>query len=350
MSSILIGWISSITCSQFLVSIPLQGKKVTIIAPQLITPEEAYRLFFAALESVGLTLSRRENSCASSKAARRAIHHPALYRCRRTRAPRQRYVTKLVRVSYLDTNDLTNAVLNRLKERIRPTSFPTDPRSSSRTSRKTSNAWCPSSAVRHPVGQPRQDLDDPDQNTSAIDMGRRIAESCPFSNWFRPEAPTWIGHPGPAQAAARPTRRLSTEMTITKIVPRREVQQSHRGGQPACLQLAGESGPQVGRLTEESVRGAAQDRFHIYNCANANCDELAATLSAITGVQVVGSLATGVRRRGSSAAPTSATPRRTSKAIKARSCSRAMCASPSTRPPTRCWSMSSFKDFQASAA
>ena len=41
---------------------------------------------------------------------------------------------------------------------------------------------------------------------------------------------------------------------------------------------------------EASVRGAAQDRFHIYNCANANCDELAATLSAITGVQVVGSL------------------------------------------------------------
>ena len=52
----LIGWISSITCSQFLVSIPLHGKKVTVIAPQLITPEEAYRLFFAALESVGLTV------------------------------------------------------------------------------------------------------------------------------------------------------------------------------------------------------------------------------------------------------------------------------------------------------
>ena len=52
----LIGWISSITCSQFLVSIPLQGKKVTIIAPQLITPEEAYRLFLDALDSVGLTV------------------------------------------------------------------------------------------------------------------------------------------------------------------------------------------------------------------------------------------------------------------------------------------------------
>src|SRR6185503_5211671 len=54
----LISWISSITCRQFLLpgTIPANSKKVTIVAPQLITPEEAYRLFLGALDSVGLTV------------------------------------------------------------------------------------------------------------------------------------------------------------------------------------------------------------------------------------------------------------------------------------------------------
>jgi general secretion pathway protein D len=50
---------------------------------------------------------------------------------------------------------------------------------------------------------------------------------------------------------------------------------------------------------EEAGRGS-EGRFHVYYCANANCDELAATLSAITGVQISGSLANG--RRGGRAA------------------------------------------------
>ena len=54
----LILWISSVTCRQFLVpgGIDTHAKKVTIIAPQLITPEDAYRLFLDALDSVGLTV------------------------------------------------------------------------------------------------------------------------------------------------------------------------------------------------------------------------------------------------------------------------------------------------------
>jgi hypothetical protein len=56
----LVAWISSITCKQFILpgTISSTGKKVTIFAPQLITPEEAYRLFLDALDSVGLTVER----------------------------------------------------------------------------------------------------------------------------------------------------------------------------------------------------------------------------------------------------------------------------------------------------
>jgi len=52
----LVAWISAITCKQFVVpDLPASHAKVTIVAPSLITPREAYRLFLDALDSVGLT-------------------------------------------------------------------------------------------------------------------------------------------------------------------------------------------------------------------------------------------------------------------------------------------------------
>ena len=53
----LVGWISSITCKQFVLpDVPASHAKVTIVAPSLITSGEAYRLFLEALDSVGLTV------------------------------------------------------------------------------------------------------------------------------------------------------------------------------------------------------------------------------------------------------------------------------------------------------
>ncbi len=60
----LVAWISAITCKQFILpgNVASASKKVTIFAPQLITPEEAYRLFLDALDSVGLTVERTGRS------------------------------------------------------------------------------------------------------------------------------------------------------------------------------------------------------------------------------------------------------------------------------------------------
>ncbi len=53
----LVAWISSVTCKQFLLPGGLAaGKTVSVFAPQLLTPEDAYRLFLDALDSVGLTV------------------------------------------------------------------------------------------------------------------------------------------------------------------------------------------------------------------------------------------------------------------------------------------------------
>ena len=53
----LVRWMSSISCTPFVFSAGLlQGRKVTVFSPQLLTPEEAYQLFIGALTSVDLTI------------------------------------------------------------------------------------------------------------------------------------------------------------------------------------------------------------------------------------------------------------------------------------------------------
>ena len=73
----LVAWISSITCRQFILpgNIPGSGKTVTIVSPQLLTPEEAYGLFLDALDSVGLTVYR-QNAFYRVIESSKAIHSP----------------------------------------------------------------------------------------------------------------------------------------------------------------------------------------------------------------------------------------------------------------------------------
>ena len=344
----LIGWISSITCSQFLVSIPLQGKKVTIIAPQLITPEEAYRLFFAALESVGLTVEPSGKFLRIVEAARARFTTLPFIGAGERVPHDKRYVTKLVRVSYLDTNDLTNAVLNRLKSEsadiisYRSSLIITDQSENIERMVSIIKQFDTPSANRDKIWMIRI------KNTSAIDMAGRIAEIMPVQQLGsgqkrQPGSPP----PAPPKPQPGPPGDLSTEMTITKIVPDERsnsliVVANQRAYDWLVILVH-----KLDVSPEESVRGAAQDRFHIYNCANANCDELAATLSAITGVQVVGSLATGVRRRGSSAAPTAATPAQNQQGNQSSLMFEGDVRITFDAPTNSLLVMSSFKDFQA---
>jgi hypothetical protein len=52
----LIGWVSMVTCTSFIVpdGVAIKGKKVTIMSPQLMTIEEAHQLFIDTLASVNL--------------------------------------------------------------------------------------------------------------------------------------------------------------------------------------------------------------------------------------------------------------------------------------------------------
>lgn len=54
----LVVWISSITCKAFVWSdaIGASRRRITFVSPTLVTPEQAFRLFLDALNSVGLTV------------------------------------------------------------------------------------------------------------------------------------------------------------------------------------------------------------------------------------------------------------------------------------------------------
>ena len=53
-----IAWYATLTCTPMFVSsgVSLAGKKVTVLSPTPVTMAEVRRLFFAALDSVGLAV------------------------------------------------------------------------------------------------------------------------------------------------------------------------------------------------------------------------------------------------------------------------------------------------------
>ena len=60
----LITWVMGFTCKNFIFEprIVSTGKKVTLIAPNKMTPTEAYRLFLVALSTMGLTVVPKGNA------------------------------------------------------------------------------------------------------------------------------------------------------------------------------------------------------------------------------------------------------------------------------------------------
>jgi hypothetical protein len=54
----LVAWISSVTCKRFVIPghISAGGKKLTVVAPALLTRDEAYAAFLNALDTIGLTV------------------------------------------------------------------------------------------------------------------------------------------------------------------------------------------------------------------------------------------------------------------------------------------------------
>ena len=301
----LIGWISSITCAQFIVSVPVQGKKLTIISPELITPEEAYRLFFSALDSLGLTVEPTGKFLRVVENAKARFAPLPLIGPNQKTPNDRRFVTKLVRVQYLDALDLTNNVLNRLKGETgdiiayRSSLIITDQADNIDRMVEVVRQFDTPSNTRDHIWVIRV------KNMSVLDMASRISEIVPVQSLGTGQRRQGGATPAQPKPQPGPPGELSTEMTITKLIPD---ERTNSLIVVANIRAHDWLVAMVHKLDvplEEAGRGS-EGRFHVYYCANANCDELAATLSAITGVQISGSLATNRRKTGGGAAAPSA--------------------------------------------
>ncbi|MFO0574935.1 MAG: type II secretion system secretin GspD [Polyangia bacterium] len=112
----LIGWIKAISCRPFILPANIRQSKVTIIAPQLVTANEAYRIFLSALESMGLTVQpdgKVLKIIESSRARESSIPVVAPGEV----VPRaEQFVTRLLRLKNITPDEVVQ-VLNRLKGR-----------------------------------------------------------------------------------------------------------------------------------------------------------------------------------------------------------------------------------------
>ncbi len=285
----LISWISSITCKQFLLpgTIPANSKKVTVIAPELITPEEAYRLFLGALDSVGLTVAPSGKFLRVIETNKAKSSSIAFYNEDGEMPNGESYVTRLVRVENSDANEVAQ-VLGRLKSEQGDV-IVYAPQGALIITDLSSNVTRMLRILR--------DIDQPGtgekvwiitiHNTGASEMAQKLADIFQVAQIGGKKGG---GSPAPPQAGKGRPGDLTTEMMISKIIPDERSNQliviANERAYARVLQL-------VRKLDVPLLGG--DGRIHVYYCENANCDELAQTLGAVTGVTVTG--ATGGRNR-----------------------------------------------------
>ncbi len=300
----LVGWISSITCRQFIIpgSIPANSKKVTIHSPQLITPEEAYRLFLSAIESVGLTVEPTDKFLRIVESNKARFTSIPVYGYGSRVPSSESFVTRLVRVENVDVNEVAN-VLTRIKgEQGDIVTYA--PQGTLIITDQADN-----------ITRMLRILDELDvagmgekvwmlrmKNIAASEMALKIAEIFQVAQigGRKAGAPTPAGNAPAAKLGgqkAAPTD-LMAEMVISKIIPDERSNQliiiANDRAYARILTLV--------KKLDVPIEGG-DGRIHVYYCENANCDELAQTLGAVTGVSVSGGGAARTSRGRTGAAP-----------------------------------------------
>ncbi len=298
----LISWISSITCKQFLLpgTIPANSKKVTIVAPELITPEEAYRLFLGALDSVGLTVQPSGKVLRIIETVKAKSGPIPLYGEDSDVPQNESYVTRLIRVENADPNEVAQ-VLGRLKGEQGDV-IVYAPQGALIVTDLASNI----TRMMHIL----KEIDQPGsgekvwiigiKNTSAGEMAQKLGEIFQVAKLGGKGGTTASTPPPPGGTRPKPGD-LTTEMMISKIIPDERSNQliviANERAYARVLTLV--------KKLDVPIEGG-DGRIHVYYCENANCDELAQTIGAVTGVVVTGAGSSRSRTssRSSTPAPT----------------------------------------------
>src|SRR5262245_40866627 len=114
-TSELVAWASTLTCKKILLPQALQQRKVTLFAPDVMTAEQGWPLFLAALNSVGLTVLPSGDALVVAETSR--AKEVAPLRNDTEALPRDdRYVTQLVRLEHATPTEASQ-VLDRLRSK-----------------------------------------------------------------------------------------------------------------------------------------------------------------------------------------------------------------------------------------
>lgn len=111
----LVAWIKSITCRRFVYTSSASANKVNVQIPDMVTADDAYRIFLSALESMGLTIQKvgQVNKIIQSNKAKEVT--PFL-RDNEEPGLNDQYVTKLFRLRHVSPDELSTT-LSKLKSR-----------------------------------------------------------------------------------------------------------------------------------------------------------------------------------------------------------------------------------------
>ncbi len=318
----LINWISSITCTQFLIpsTTNITGKKITILAPQLITPRESYRLFLAAIESVGLTVEPNGGFLRIIETNRARFSDLRMIGDNENVPADKRYVTRMIRLKHIDAADVTQNVLQRLKgEQGDIIAYQGDTLIITDQGVMIRKMIDVLDYLDQPHGTDERIWMIQVRNTSAIEMAQRLGEVFNIDfvgqGTFRQRggaggaAPAPRPPPAPKPATPKTPMKgdlpdLQDQMSISRLIPVDRTNQLIVVARPLGYEWLK---VMVDRL-DVPLGKDGDGRVHMYYCKYANCDELAVTLGAVTGIPV-SIQAAGRTTGGSRAAPPPAAPR-----------------------------------------
>lgn len=112
----LVNWMMTVTCQKFIWDRKVRSGKVTILSPEPVTVEEAYAAFYAALETMGLTVEpsgRYFKIVETTDAKNRTL---PLYDENENSPNSDRFVTQLIRIKNGQTKEISD-VLDSLKSK-----------------------------------------------------------------------------------------------------------------------------------------------------------------------------------------------------------------------------------------
>lgn len=112
----LVQWMMTISCQKFIWNEKIRSGKVTILSPEKVTLREAYAAFYAAIESMGLTVEPTGDYFKIVESTGAQSLNLPVYEDGKPVPNNDRYVTQLVRVASGNVSDIS-AVAGKLKSK-----------------------------------------------------------------------------------------------------------------------------------------------------------------------------------------------------------------------------------------